>query len=213
MTSIEEQDVAAFVDRLIQQQKTIDSNARQMADDIVSGQRLANLEDAKLFARNWIVTAAQYARNEEYSRDQVTARDEQIRVLREAIEKARDDLSGWYANAANDPEHKTTRADLAHGFAEVSHNLDDALASVQQQNSGSSTLPTNADDEREMQCHVAELEAELESVRRFASAQTKRAEEAEKRNAVLADSEEGARRLVDAYIRALRAALAVPEKK
>lgn len=49
-------------------QEEIDKERRQMAEEIVRGQNLTTLEEAKEFATRWIVTAAQHAANEEYYR-------------------------------------------------------------------------------------------------------------------------------------------------
>ncbi len=50
------------------EQRRIDENARKAAKEIVDGQKLETLEEAKRFAQNWIETAAQHSRNEEYFR-------------------------------------------------------------------------------------------------------------------------------------------------
>lgn len=49
-------------------QAAIDADRARMADGIVAGQSIQTVEEGRLFARNWIVTAAQHAANEEYYR-------------------------------------------------------------------------------------------------------------------------------------------------
>jgi hypothetical protein len=56
------------VDPGIAEQRDIDEGARRMAQEIVDGQNLKTLEEAKRFAQRWIETAAQHARNEEHYR-------------------------------------------------------------------------------------------------------------------------------------------------
>jgi hypothetical protein len=49
-------------------QDEIDRERRQMAEEIVRGQNLTTLEEAKEFATKWIVTAAQESANAEFYR-------------------------------------------------------------------------------------------------------------------------------------------------
>jgi hypothetical protein len=58
-----------FVSTLAEQRQ-IDAQRARMADEIVAGQQLDSLEEAKRFARGWIITAAQHSTNEEYYRKQ-----------------------------------------------------------------------------------------------------------------------------------------------
>ena len=50
-----------------------------MARDIVTAQPLANLGEARQFAENWIVTAAQHAANETYWRERALAAERRLR--------------------------------------------------------------------------------------------------------------------------------------
>jgi hypothetical protein len=69
-------------------QAEIDEDRSAMAQAIVDGQRLENIDDAKRFARAWIVTAAQHATNEAYYHDR---RDALLRLLVEL----RPHLTAW----------------------------------------------------------------------------------------------------------------------
>jgi hypothetical protein len=55
-----------FVKDLSDKQQVINDERRNMAKDIVDNQNLTSLDDAKRFAQAWIVSAAQFATNEEY---------------------------------------------------------------------------------------------------------------------------------------------------
>ena len=50
------------------EQEKIDDERGVMADEIIRAQNLTNLEDAKRFARNWIMTAAQETANAAFYR-------------------------------------------------------------------------------------------------------------------------------------------------
>lgn len=56
----------------------IDKRTTKMAQEIVQAQNLKTLDEAKRFAQAWIETAAQFARNEEYWRDQIKGNDATI---------------------------------------------------------------------------------------------------------------------------------------
>ena len=60
-------DVDAFVSDLVAKQREIDANRRAMAKEIVDGQRLESLDDAKRFAQAWIESAAQFSDNAAYA--------------------------------------------------------------------------------------------------------------------------------------------------
>lgn len=71
------------VDAIIKQQADTDASRREMAREIVEGQNPRTLDDAKQFAENWIVTAAQYAANEAYlsgERDKLLAELARLRA-------------------------------------------------------------------------------------------------------------------------------------
>jgi len=76
-------DTEAFVDNAIQWQKDMDERTRVMAKEIVDGQNLKTLEEAKRFAQNWIQTA-QHSRNEAYW--EMRARDAEA-LLRRCIDE------------------------------------------------------------------------------------------------------------------------------
>ena len=76
-------DTEAFVDHAIQWQKKMDEKTREMAKEIVEGQNLKTLEEAKLFSQRWIETAAQHSRNESYW--ETRARDAEA-LLRRCID-------------------------------------------------------------------------------------------------------------------------------
>jgi|HubBroStandDraft_2_1064218.scaffolds.fasta_scaffold02109_10 hypothetical protein len=77
-------DTEAFVDNAIEWQRDMDERTRVMAKEIVDGQDLKTLEEAKRFAQNWIQTAAQHSRNEAYW--ETRARDAEA-LLRRCIDK------------------------------------------------------------------------------------------------------------------------------
>lgn len=84
MVQVAQTDTDAFVDDLIAKQKTITANRQAMAREIVDGQRLGNLDEAKRFAAAWIETAAQHATNEDYCRERYEkAEAELARVQRD----------------------------------------------------------------------------------------------------------------------------------
>jgi hypothetical protein len=63
----------SFVDGLVEEQRQIDQKRRETARETVAAQPLANIEEARRFAENWIVTAMQHAANEEYWRGRALA--------------------------------------------------------------------------------------------------------------------------------------------
>jgi polyhydroxyalkanoate synthesis regulator phasin len=73
-----DEELGRFVAKLIATQRAIDGQAKKMADEIVDGQRLETLDEAKRFASNWIQTAAQYARNEEYWQSRAHAAERKL---------------------------------------------------------------------------------------------------------------------------------------
>jgi hypothetical protein len=67
-----------IVTNLASEQRRIDEERRAMARDIVTAQPLANLDEARQFAENWIVSAAQHAANETYWRERAFAAEGKI---------------------------------------------------------------------------------------------------------------------------------------
>jgi hypothetical protein len=61
------------VARLSAEQKRLDEETRKHADEIVAGQSLKDMVEAKRFCSNWIQTAMQHARNESYWRTRALA--------------------------------------------------------------------------------------------------------------------------------------------
>jgi hypothetical protein len=77
-------DVDAFVSDLVAKQREIDANRRAMAKEIVDGQRLESLDDAKRFAQAWIESAAQFSDNAAYATGRYEkAEAELVRVQRD----------------------------------------------------------------------------------------------------------------------------------
>jgi hypothetical protein len=74
-------EVDTFVNALSAEQRRIDADREAMADEILAGQHVTSLDEALRFARSWIVTAAQYAANADYYRDE---RDRLLRVVEQA---------------------------------------------------------------------------------------------------------------------------------
>lgn len=63
-------------------QEEIDKGRREMAEKIVADRNLTTLEEAKGFATEWIITAAQHLANEEYFRGERDALLERIKQVR-----------------------------------------------------------------------------------------------------------------------------------
>jgi len=69
LTSVEQRRADA-TDRLFANQQRIDAEREAMADALIANQRVTSFDEALRFARSWIVTAAQYAANADYYRDE-----------------------------------------------------------------------------------------------------------------------------------------------
>jgi hypothetical protein len=78
---------------LTNEQRRVDEGRRAMARDIVTAQPLASLDEARQFAENWVVSAAQHAANETYWRERALAAEGRIKRLPEFIREGRVHLS------------------------------------------------------------------------------------------------------------------------
>jgi len=57
-------------DSLLAEQQQLDADREAMAAEIVAGRRITSIEEGKRFAQSWIATAAQYAANADYYREE-----------------------------------------------------------------------------------------------------------------------------------------------
>jgi hypothetical protein len=116
-------EVDTFVNALSAEQRRIDADREAMADEILAGQHVTSLDEALRFARSWIVTAAQYAANADYYRDE---RDKLLRVL----ETANNQL---FDSTVDDVEHQIdSHADtLPQAFRRVAAGHAAALETLQ----------------------------------------------------------------------------------
>lgn len=97
LTSVEQRRADA-TDRLFADQQRIDAKREKMADELIANQHVTSLDEALRFARSWIITAAQYAANADYYRDE---RDK----LRRVLSLANDQL---FESCVDDVEHQIT---------------------------------------------------------------------------------------------------------
>jgi len=75
--------VATIVRKLVARQRRLDQERGKMADEIIAGQSAvaATVDDWKMFARAWIITAVQEAANAAYWRKRAEDLQRQLRQM------------------------------------------------------------------------------------------------------------------------------------